>query len=84
MCGGALPLGRATPLRKHTNIMKIFHDHKAQKRWNEFYETFQGYRKEMFAEKCRELADKKINSEEGEYDEFYLTVKDINELASHI
>lgn len=64
--------------------MKIFQDHRAQKRWNEFYETFVGYRKEMFAEKCRELAEKKVTSEEGEYDEFYLTVDDINKIAASI
>lgn len=60
--------------------MKIFQDWKASKTFTDAYNGMKLLDREVLAEKARNLADKKINSEEGEYKEFYLTVKDIKEL----
>lgn len=57
--------------------MKIFQDWKAQKRFNGTYEKLSEQKQELFAECIRTLAEKKVNSEEGEYNEFYITEKDV-------
>lgn len=64
--------------------MKIFQDWKAQKLFDNTYEKLSPQKQETLGEMIRELAERKIESEEGEYKEFYITASDVRDIAGSI
>lgn len=64
--------------------VKILKDRKTEEFFSEMYNSFVGYRQELFAQRVRDLRDKKVVSEEGEYPEFYVTKEDLINIARTI
>lgn len=66
--------------------MKIFQDPDAQKLFNHLYEEkgLTKIQQEQFGEAIRQLADKKVNSEDGEYKEFYVTGREVSKIYKQI
>lgn len=72
-------------LNRVSGGVKMFADRKAQEKFLEIVNAFEAdkayIQKEAFVEEVKDLFDAKITSEEGEYDEFRITVKDLVAIA---
>lgn len=65
--------------------MKIFQDYKASKLFTKIYNTYEdAATKELFASKVKDLADKKITAQEGEFRGFYITTRDLQDIKATI
>lgn len=64
--------------------MKIFQDWKAQKAFTGYYQNLKPELQAQLGDEIRKLAEKKVNSEEGEYEEFYITAKDVVDIYTKI
>jgi flagellin-specific chaperone FliS len=58
-------------------LVKMFESRKAEKLFVELSNSLEGEKHEAFSENIRSLFDKKIISEEGEYNTFRLTEQDV-------
>lgn len=57
--------------------MKIFKDHKTELKFSKLYGQLPTEVANTFGQKVRDLRDRKVTSEDGMYDEFYVTEAEV-------
>jgi len=69
---------------KKLNRVNMFEDSKASKFFAELSDMLADRQRNQFSVKVRNLFDKKSVSEEGQYNEFKITVADLKKIASNM